>query len=113
MMDERNAALLAKAGVKIAIARFGFGNRSSDAVQGKWLLLEAGLATGFDLAEEDDLKAVTINAAEILQVANRIGSLEPGKDADIVILDAHPLSIKTFVERVYINGELLDGEREA
>jgi imidazolonepropionase-like amidohydrolase len=107
LMDERNAALLAKAGVKIAIASFGFGSRSSDAVQGKWLLLEAGLATGFDLAEEEALKAVTINAAEILQVADRIGSLEPGKDADIVILDGHPLSIKTLVERVYINGELI------
>jgi imidazolonepropionase-like amidohydrolase len=106
-MDERNAALLTKAGVKIAIASFGFGNRFSDAVQGKWLLLEAGLTSGFDLAEEDALKAVTINAAEILQVADRIGSLEPGKDADIVILDGPPLSTKTFVERVYINGELV------
>jgi len=107
LMDERNAALLVKAGVKIAIASFGYGNRFSDAVQGKWLLLEAGLATGFDLNEEEALKAVTINAAEILQVADRIGSLEPGKDADIVILDGPPLRIKTLVERVYINGELI------
>ncbi len=107
LMDERNAALLAKAGVKIAIASFSYGNRFSDAVLGKWLLLEAGLATGFDLTEEEALKAVTINAAEILQVADRIGSLEPGKDADIIILDGHPLRIKTFVERVYINGELI------
>ncbi|MFC2165035.1 amidohydrolase family protein [Acidobacteriota bacterium] len=107
LMDERNAALLAKAGVKIAIASFSYGNRFSDAVLGKWLLLEAGLATGFGLPEEEALKAVTINAAEILQVADRIGSLEPGKDADIVILDGHPLTLKTFVERVYINGELV------
>jgi imidazolonepropionase-like amidohydrolase len=107
LMDERNAAILTQAGVKIAIASFGFGNRFSDAVQGKWLLLEAGLATGFDLSEEEALKAVTINAAEILQVADRIGSLEPGKDADILILDGHPLRIKTLVENVYINGELI------
>jgi imidazolonepropionase-like amidohydrolase len=108
IMDEHNAALLAKAGVKIAIASFGFGfGRFGDAVQGKWLLLEAGLATGFDLSEEDALKAVTINAAEILGVANRVGSLEPGKDADIIILDGHPLNIKTWVEKVYIDGDLI------
>jgi imidazolonepropionase-like amidohydrolase len=111
LMDERNAALLTKAGVKIAIASFGYGNRYSDAVQGKWLLLEAGLASGFDLAEEDALRAVTINAAEILQIADRVGSLEPGKDADILILDGPPLSLKTSVERVYINGELIYTKR--
>jgi imidazolonepropionase-like amidohydrolase len=108
MMDEHNAALLAKAGVKIAIASFGFGFGSfGDAVQGKWLLLEAGLATGFDLSEEDALKAVTINAAEILGVSNRVGSLEPGKDADVIVLDGYPLNVKTWVEKVYINGELI------
>jgi imidazolonepropionase-like amidohydrolase len=71
---------------------------------GKWLLLEAGLATGFDLPDEDALKAVTINAAEILGVADRVGSLEPGKDADVIILDGYPLSVKTWVEKVFING---------
>ncbi len=108
MMDEHNAALLVKAGVKIAIASFGFGfGGFGGAVQGKWLLLEAGLATGFDLSEEDALKAVTINAASILGVADRIGSLEPGKDADVLILDGHPLNAKTWVEKVYINGDLV------
>jgi len=105
LMDERNAALLSKAGVKIAIASFGYGQKYSDAVQGKWLLLEAGLATGYDLSEEEALKAVTISAAEILGVADRIGSIEQGKDADIIILNGHPLRLKSFVECVYINGE--------
>jgi imidazolonepropionase-like amidohydrolase len=107
-MDERNAAILAKAGVKIAIASYGFGfGGFGDAVQGKWLLLEAGLATGFDLPEEEALKAVTINAAQILGVADRVGSLEPGKDADVVILDGHPLNVKTWVKKVFVNGELV------
>jgi imidazolonepropionase-like amidohydrolase len=105
VMDERNAAILSRAGVKIAIASYGFGfGGFGDAVQGKWLLLEAGLATGFDLPEEEALKAVTINAAEILGVADRVGSLEPGKDADIIILDGYPLSVKTWVEKVFIDG---------
>ena len=108
VMDERNAAMLAKAGVKIAIASYGFGfGGFGDAVQGKWLLLEAGLATGFDLPDEEALKAVTINAAEILGVADRVGSLEPGKDADVLILDGYPLNAKTWVEKVFVDGELV------
>lgn len=106
VMDERNAAILSKAGVKIAMASFGFGfGGFGDAVQGKWLLLEAGLATGFDLPDDEALRAVTINAAQILGVADRVGSLEPGKDADIIILDGYPLNVKTWVEKVFINGE--------
>ena len=108
VMDEHNAAILAKAGVKIAIASYGFGfGGFGDAVQGKWLLLEAGLATGFDLPDEEALKAVTINPAQILGVADRVGSLEPGKDADVVILDGYPLNIKAWVEKVFVNGELV------
>jgi imidazolonepropionase-like amidohydrolase len=106
VMDERNAAILSRAGVKIAIASYGFGfGGFGDAVQGKWLLLEAGLATGFDLPDEEALKAVTINAAQILGVADRVGSLEPGKDADVIILDGYPLNVKTWVDKVFINGE--------
>jgi imidazolonepropionase-like amidohydrolase len=106
VMDEHNAAILSKAGVKVAIASYGFGfGGFGDAVQGKWLLLEAGLATGFDLPDEEALKAVTINAAQILGVADRVGSLEPGKDADVIILDGYPLNVKTWVEKVFINGE--------
>ena len=55
---------------------------------------------------DEALKAITINAAEILGVANRVGSLDPGKDADIVILDGFPLSVKTKVDHVYIDGAL-------
>jgi imidazolonepropionase-like amidohydrolase len=107
IMDEGNAAMLSEVGVKIAIASFASGGLFGDAVQGKWLLLEAGLATGFGLPDEEALKAVTINAAEILGVNDRVGSLEPGKDADVIILDGPPLSIKTWVEHVFINGELV------
>jgi len=110
--DERNAALLCKAGVKIA-----FGSHSSDfggsgrATQGRWLLLEAALATSYGLSEEDALKALTINAAEILGVSKRIGSLEKGKDADVIILSGHPLKTESLVEQVFIDG-ILSYERQ-
>lgn len=73
----------------------------------KWLLLDAAVAAGYGMSEPDILRAVTLTPAEILGVANRVGSLTVGKDADVVVLDGPPLSIKTWVERVYVNGELV------
>lgn len=104
--DEGNAAMLAQAGVKIALASFGNADGGAgNGHPGRWLLLEAALATGFGLPEDAALKAVTISAAEILGVADRIGTLEKGKDADIVICDGPPLGLKTRVERVFIDGK--------
>ena len=108
LMSESNAAELTEAGVKIAFGSFGFGFGSmGSATQGRWLLIEAAYATGYGLSDEDALKAVTINAAEILGVDDRVGSIEVGKDADIIVLDGYPLHMKTWVEKVFINGELI------
>jgi imidazolonepropionase-like amidohydrolase len=107
-LNEYNAALLTKAGVKVAIASFGYGaEHSVSSYHGKWLMIEASIATGFGLPEEDALKAITINAAEILGVDNRIGSLEAGKDADVIILSGPPLDVKTWVEHAYIDGRIV------
>ena len=57
------------------------------------------------LSREDALKCVTINPAEILGLKKRIGSLEPGKDADIVIWSGHPFEFYSKVERAFINGK--------
>ena len=104
--DEGNAAMLAQAGVKIALASFGYGaGGAENGHPGRWLLLEAALATGFGLPEDAALKAVTINAAEILGVADRVGTLEKGKDADIVVCDGPPLGLKTRIERVFVDGK--------
>jgi len=50
---------------------------------------------------------VTLYPAQILGVADRLGSLETGKDADVIILDGPPLRMKTWVESVYVGGELV------
>ena len=52
-------------------------------------------------------RAVTLNGAEILGVSDRVGSIEVGKDADVIVLDGNPLSITTWVELVYVNGQLV------
>lgn len=105
-MNDYNAAELLKAGVKLALGSFGFGfGGFGNATSGRWLLIEAAYLTGFDVSDEDALKMITINAAQILGVNNRVGSLEKGKDADVIILDGYPLNIKTWVDQVFIDGE--------
>lgn len=106
--DERLAGRLTNAGVPTALATFSrsFGSLAP-AGTGKWLLIDAGIAAGYGMTEDQVLKAVTLVPAQILGVADRVGSLEVGKDADVVILDGPPLSVKTWVQRVYVNGELV------
>ncbi|MCX7779562.1 MAG: amidohydrolase [Negativicutes bacterium] len=69
-----------------------------------FLPVYAGLAARFGLAAEQALRAITIDAAELLGVADRVGSLEAGKDADIVIWTGHPLLLGSRPETVIIDG---------
>jgi imidazolonepropionase-like amidohydrolase len=107
-VDERLAARLTAAGVTTAIATFSraFGSLAPSG-SGKWLLIDAAIAAGYGMSEADVLKAVTLVPATILGIAKRVGSLEVGKDADVIILNGPPLSVKTWVERTYVNGELV------
>jgi imidazolonepropionase-like amidohydrolase len=106
--DERNAAWLRQAGVPIAIASYSHGlGGLAQPITGKWLLIDAALAQGYGLPEDEVLRAVTLYPAQILGVADRLGSLETGKDADVIILDGPPLSMKTWVESVFVGGELV------
>ena len=58
------------------------------------------------LEETRALEAITLGPARLLRLADRIGSLEKGKDADVLIWSRHPLDYRSFVERAYINGKL-------
>lgn len=95
-----NPAILNKAGVKIAIQCDAESNT-------RWLPIHAGIAVREGLPEEEALKAITLNAAEIMGAGGRIGSLEPGKDADIAIFNGNPFSTFTKCEKVMINGRLI------
>lgn len=106
--DRKNLSLktpgiLAKAGVKVAIAS------AFPETPIRYLFVSAALACAEGMPEEDALKAITISAAEILGIADRVGSLDAGKDADIVVYDGHPFEITSRVDRVYMNGELVAG----
>ncbi|WP_167958877.1 amidohydrolase [Anaerosporobacter faecicola] len=73
----------------------------------------AGLAVRFGLDFEEGLKAITINAAKICRVEDRIGSIEIGKDADIAIFNGNPLEVFTRTLYTIINGEVVyDAQRD-
>lgn len=91
-------AVLSKQGIKVAIMT------DHPCVPIQHLCLCAAVAVREGMDELDALKAITINAAEIVGISDRVGSLEAGKDADIVIFDGNPLEIKSKVVYTIING---------
>lgn len=110
-----NAAILKKAGVKFAIvpptkAFTTWGGAGRDLMT---LPMSAAFAVSGGLDEQTALEAITITAAEILGIADRLGSLQVGKDADIIILDGHPFHYNTFVELTFINGKLLYDKKQS
>jgi imidazolonepropionase-like amidohydrolase len=90
-------AQLYKRGVKIVIASY-------DAHNARNLPYAAGFATGFGLPYDEALKAITLNAAEVWGVADKLGSLDPDKTANVVVSNGDPLDVKTDVKMVFING---------
>jgi len=97
----KTAGILARAGVKVAIMT------DHPIVPIQYLSLLAALAVRGGMDEEEALKAITINPAQILGIADRVGSLEVGKDADIIVLSGHPFDWRTKVELVLVNGEVV------
>ena len=91
-------ARLHAAGVKIAIAG-GAGGLYSNRLP--W---EAGVAAAFGLSQDEALKAVTINAAEIMGVNDKVGSLEVGKEATLLITTGTPLDMMSNIQQAYIQG---------
>jgi imidazolonepropionase-like amidohydrolase len=95
-------ARLHEAGVRFAISG------GSGALYTNRLPWEAGVAVAFGLPEEEALKAVTINAAEFMGISDRVGSLEPGKQATLLITTGTPLDMTSDIEQSYIQGREID-----
>ena len=93
-------AILHKAGVKLTLQ-----SDHPDQTIKELRIYGAMLIRYSDLTQDDVLRMLTINAAEIMGVAQRAGSIEAGKDADFVVFSGHPLKVQAKVEEVYIEGE--------
>ncbi|MCJ7675397.1 MAG: amidohydrolase family protein [Sedimentisphaerales bacterium] len=102
-----NAGILAKAGVRVAIASNAQEGPRLAATQDESidLLTAAAFAVRHGMAPAEALKSITLTPAEILGVADRVGSLEKGKDADILILSGNPLAATSRIKRVILNGQ--------
>jgi len=92
------AAKLARAGVRFCISTGDNGAHVRD------LPYHAGMASAFGLARDEALKAVTLYPAQIFGVSDRIGSIETGKTANLVITDGDLLEARTNVRYLFING---------
>jgi imidazolonepropionase-like amidohydrolase len=92
-----NAALLVKAGVKVALME-------TDTHNSRNLRQQAGNAVSYGLSWDQALRAVTLSPAEAFGVADRYGSLEPGKVANVVVWSGDPFEFTTAVEHVIIRG---------
>jgi imidazolonepropionase-like amidohydrolase len=97
----QNAFLMQKNGVNVAI-------NSDDAEMARHLNHEAAKSIKYaGMSEEDALKMVTLNPAKMLHVADRVGSIKEGKDADLVIWSDHPLSIYAKSEKTIVDGAVV------
>lgn len=95
--------ILARAGVQVSITT------DNPVIPQSYLPLCAGLAVKAGMDPFEALKAITINPAKHLGVAHRVGSLEPGKDADLVLVHGDPMVSDSQIQAVWVNGEKVVG----
>ncbi|WGW12585.1 amidohydrolase [Saxibacter everestensis] len=94
----RNPGLLARAGVKIAITT------DHPVVPIDFLIYQAAIAVKEGLDRDEALRALTINPAQMLGLSDRVGSLVPGRDADVVLWSGDPLDVTQRVRAVFVEG---------
>jgi imidazolonepropionase-like amidohydrolase len=93
----RNAGIMQQAGVKVAL-------RTNEAENVRNLPFNAGFAATYGMGKEEALKAVTIVPAEIFGVADQVGSIEPGKRANLFVATGDPFEPATQIKHLFING---------
>lgn len=95
-----NPGQMKKAGVKVAI-------RTADTENVRNLPYHAGFAAAYGMSKEDALRAITIVPAEIFGVADKLGSIEKGKNATLFVCDGDPMETKTQIKHVFIDGWMI------
>lgn len=100
---QENAGLLSRAGVTVAIIG-NAGGGDEEAFNVRNVRFEAGNAVAYGMSRELALRAITLTPAEIFGVADRVGSLQSGKDADVVVWSGDPFEFATQPEHVFVGG---------
>jgi hypothetical protein len=102
--DDRSFTIpgeLQRAGIKFSIATFS-------ATRSRNLPYQAATAVAFGLSQDEAYKAVSLSAAEIFGIGKRLGSIDEGKTADLIVTDGDPLDVRTHVNMVFIDGKPVD-----
>lgn len=105
-MSFETASILRKAGIPVALQ----GGFESYVPKARVVLFEAAVAAAHGLSQHEALAAVTIDAARILGISGRVGSLEAGKDADLALFDGDPFEYTTHVTHVIIDGNVVSDQ---
>jgi imidazolonepropionase-like amidohydrolase len=100
---QENLALLKSAGVQVVIVGDG-GGLGEDNYNARNVRYEAGNAVAYGMKWDDALRAVTLSPAEVMGVADKVGSLQMGREADVVVWSGDPFEFATVAEHVYVRG---------
>jgi imidazolonepropionase-like amidohydrolase len=100
---QENAGLLRKAGVQVLLVG-NAGGGDEEAFNVRNIKQEAGNAVAYGMTWNDALRAVTLTPAEVFGVSDRVGSLQPGRDGNVVIWSGDPFEFTTVAEHVYVRG---------
>ena len=100
---QENAAILRKAGVDVIIIG-NAGGGDEETLNARNVKYEAGNAVAYGMAWDDALRAITLAPAQALGVADRVGALRPGLEANVVVWSGDPFEFFTKVEHVYVRG---------
>jgi imidazolonepropionase-like amidohydrolase len=103
---QENAAILRKAGVAVALIGNGGGDEEMFNVRN--IRYEAGNAVAYGMSWDDALRGITLEPAEIYGVSDKVGSLRPGREANVVIWSGDPFEFSSRAEAVYIRGKKVD-----
>ncbi len=98
--------IMADAGVKFAL------QRDPSSFEERYFALQSARCVAHGVSREEALKSVTLTAAEIIGLADRVGSIQSGKDANLLILTGDPLDSQTWVDQVLIEGEVVYNRAE-
>jgi imidazolonepropionase-like amidohydrolase len=98
---QENPGLLRRAGVDVALIGTG---SDPDAFNVRNIKQEAGNAVAYGMTWDDALRAITLTPAELFGVADRYGSLQPGRVANVVVWSGDPFEFSTRVEHVFVRG---------
>jgi len=100
----KTPGILNKAGIKVSIMT------DHPVIPLQYISLCAALAAREGMDEEEALRSITINPARAINVDHRVGSIEIGKDADIIIYNGHPFDLRNTIKFVMINGEIVKNQ---